>query len=1048
MGNGDGLTWVEDFGRPDFSSARLPSSHEFQLALFPIQPYDGQRAVDALRNIARLTAGVPPEIFARLGLNDFFALDFAPPNIPAVIEFVENYDGVRHRSIVGGREVELSLENICNALRLPVGTTMCPRLKQKQHLADWYSKEVRGVLIWYVKTKVDPDGNPENEDLDWASIVRKTWESEIGFLQQHFWTDKYEGKARTCLGQTLTHFLIQMGIIVAGEPVPVQPGVANVVPEEEDPSDLIFEGDTEDLEEGDSASIGGWNTSDFETLDGGLARRTLENTVSTGRAQADEAGPSSPYRGLRADARPLVVERRGHEPATGYTGANSPRTTLWMETIRNIYAARPEATEELEPTEGGTELSKEEDDEDDGDEATTPIMSPDVPVMAIDRDPGNRVVSPRQGSPGAGSLESGDREAAEVLTQLSEEPVRTEKRKCRLRRLGSSSELDVEVPKRAKLPDHPVLMDTNLSNEPRPSVGNDDVHALALEPEASKRNNRTETITETTGTREDTGKKRVDEGADENLDPVVNTTGAQAGQHHTSSSPRRAHEAGSSGTRTPEAGPSEITNPCSSHRYQTLSGCARYALEPDASRRTETGTDRCKKPVYEGADENLDIWVDLGAQAGQHHTSSSPRRTHEAGSPGNRTPEAGPFVAPGRCRARSGGTEKMTKGDEKSVGSKTHDTVTLTPNNMSVRTASLTPDDESVRTVSLTPEPLFVTPGKVKPTPVAVGASNTSTITPTGEASSLSREPVETRLTPLQKEIGKGLEVLIRYRKFGNIPPMKVPETHFSHRINLANYDIEGKSDEQIRITVAELLTEVEHEVRQAGSVYFRILMKAFAGSADVVPHWSQACEWVMNKYVDLQKRCKNLTNTEEHLVRDLEALQPAVDALDYLRGRHKELQAVVNRLTEDVKKLQRQKVALAVGVRAAVSWEGDRTVDSWDSLTQYWGAPLSEDLNFMFSSLPRRQHTQLLNEYYAKLAESIRQTKLDVKAALETQKEITRKEHEEALKQTELQETEGTSASRRALIPQPKDLVNILDKTELLLAAVRDEEMEEMGGQ
>ncbi|KAL3679817.1 hypothetical protein R1sor_022773 [Riccia sorocarpa] len=597
--------------------------------------------------IARLTAGVPSEIFARLGLNDFLALDFVPPNIPAVIEFVENYDAVRHRSIVGGREVELSLENIRDALRLPVGTTMCPRLKQKQHLADWfdfydgrkkvywsntclkpgwatifelinaillcrrYSKEVRGVLIRYVKKKVDPDGNPENKDLDWASIVRKTWESEIGFLQQHFLTDKYEGKARTCLGQTLTHFLIQMGIIVAGEPVPVQPGVANVVPEEEDPSDRISEGDTEDLEEGDSASTGGWNTSDFETLDGGLARRTLENTVSTGRAQADEAGPSSPYRGLRADARPLVVERRGQEPATGYTGANSPRTTLWMETIRNISAARPEAIEELEPTEGGTELSKEEDDEDDGDEATTPIMSPDVPMMAIDRDPGNRVVSPRQGSLGAGSLEPGDREAAEVLTQLSEEPVRTEKRKRRLRRLGSSSESDVEVPKRAKLPDHPVLMDTNLSNEPRPSVGNDDVHAQALEPEANKRNNRTETITKTTGTREDTGKKRVDEGADENLDPVK-----EHGQY--------------------------LDNDVHVH-----------ALEPDASRRTETGTDRGKKPVYEGADENLDIWVDLGAQAGQHHTSSSPRRTHEAGSPGNRTPEAGPSVAPGRDYAEA-----------------------------------------------------------------------------------------------------------------------------------------------------------------------------------------------------------------------------------------------------------------------------------------------------------------------------------------------------------------------------------------------------------
>ncbi|KAL3683674.1 hypothetical protein R1sor_001696 [Riccia sorocarpa] len=1317
--------------------------------------------------IARLTAGVPPEIFARLGLNDFLALDFAPPNIPAVIEFVEKYDAERHRSIVEGREVELSLENIRNALRLPVGTTMCPRLKQKQHLADWFDFYDGRKKVYWSNTCLKPGWAPIFELINAILLCRR--------------------------------YSKEMGVIVAGEPVPVQPGVANVVPEEEDPSNRISEGDTEDLEEGDSASTGGWNTSDFETLDGGLARRTLENTVSTGRAQADEAGPFSPYRGLRADARPLVVERRGQEPATGYTDANSPRTTLWMETIRNISAARPEATEELEPTEGGTELCKEEDDEDDGDDATTPIMSPDVPVMAIDRDPGNRVVSPRQGSPGAGSLEPGDREAAEVLTQLSEEP--------------------------------------------------------ALEPEASRRNNRTETITETTGTREDTGKKRVDEGADENLDPVVNTTGAQAGQHHTSSSPRRAHEAGSLGTRTPEAGPSK-------------------ALEPDASRRTETGIDRGKKPVYEGMDENLDIGVDLDAQAGQHHTNSSPRRTHEAGSPDNRTPEAGPSVAPGRdyaeaerryrerlseieadfkerwnqivmpwaqqllwavhiceldmhsawrqtrmihkerliefarygsaafalraipipdleriilenraeqhlkelwiypplpcdnfehehdvcehgcskvachfCRVcapaaltaqserdvykragfdqkgeplfsgwgfgvhhaqqlpdpmdrlyrptvwmppsdlegappvvdaegdhrdgtsgndapvdventprddrldgeekvtpedqkserteplspqdydqrsdgtekvssdeemsnetekltseeqrsggtekltpdeqRSGGTEKMTRGDEKSVGSKTPDTVTLTPDNM-----------------------------KNEAHPVAVGAPSTSTITPTGEASSLSREPVETRLTPLQKEIGKGLEVLMRYRKFGNITPMKVPETHYSHRINLANYDIEGKSDEQIRITVAELLTEVEREVRQAGSVYFRILMKAFAGSADAVPHWNDACEWVMNKYVDLQKHCKNLTNTEQHLVRDLEALQPAVDALDYLRGRHKatvkktlvlDLNGLLVKIAKDVEnmhhvrfmgykvekpkdkricyvvrqgaflflvqclkqfniivwssrrsdnldavikdletknlipfKLKEHSKAiwaqeqceayhtyredhrggvlyakpldkmydLNLSTRSALlvddsveknstnhpyqavhppsfdlfsvkrptdtfllrtlypwlekfaKWKGDtisfvqahgreiQTVDLWDSLTQYWSAPLSKDLNFMFSSLPRRQQKQLLNEYHAKLAESIRQTELDVKAALEAQKEIIRKEHEEALKQTALQETEGTSASRRPLIPQPKDLVNIVDKTELLLAAVRDEEMEEMGGE
>ncbi|KAL3700912.1 hypothetical protein R1sor_018934 [Riccia sorocarpa] len=137
------------------------------------------------------------------------------------------------------------------------------------------------------------------------------------------------------------------------------------------------------------------------------------------------------------------------------------------------------------------------------------------------------------------------------------------------------------------------------------------------------------------------------------------------------------------------------------------------------------------------------------------------------------------------------------------------------------------PDDVSVRTASLTPETIRLTPEEEQSTPMAAGDPNTTRITPTGERSSrIITKPYFTGkattgivlpdLNKFQEEICKGLEVLMRFRRLGNIPPMVVPETHYSHRINLANYDIEGKFDEQIRISVAELLTEkLTEEVKQ-----------------------------------------------------------------------------------------------------------------------------------------------------------------------------------------------------------------------------------------
>ncbi|KAL3675485.1 hypothetical protein R1sor_025433 [Riccia sorocarpa] len=256
-------------------------------------------------------------------------------------------------------------------------------------------------------------------------------------------------------------------------------------------------------------------------------------------------------------------------------------------------------------------------------------------------------------------------------------------------------------------------------------------------------------------------------------------------------------------------------------------------------------------------------------------------------------------------------------------------------------TEIMMPDDVSVRTASLTPETVRLTPEEEQSTPMVVGDPNTTRITPTGEGSSrIITKPyfmgkvlagiALPDLNKFQEEICKGLEILMRFRRLENIPPMVVPEMHYSHRINLANYDIEGKSDKQIRISVAELLTEVEREVRQAGSVYFRISMKIFVGTDGVVPRYNEAVGWIGKRYTELQKRCTDLSNMERRLLQDLDALQPTVDALKYLRHKQKEVvevEAVVEKLTEEVKQLRIQKSALAVGVRACVAWEGDRVL-------------------------------------------------------------------------------------------------------------------------
>ncbi|KAL3686568.1 hypothetical protein R1sor_009142 [Riccia sorocarpa] len=396
-------------------------------------------------------------------------------------------------------------------------------------------------------------------------------------------------------------------------------------------------------------------------------------------------------------------------------------------------------------------------------------------------------------------------------------------------------------------------------------------------------------------------------------------------------------------------------------------------------------------------------------------------------------------------------------------------------------------------------------------TPSGEGSSQGANITPSGESSSRGadvtssgkgtspetvtdvpgqvvehgREPVESPLTPSQLEIVKRLEILMRFQRFGNVPPMQVPETHYSHRINLANYDIEGKSDARIRIAVAELLTEVEREVRQAGSIYFRILHKIFVGAGGDVPRYDEACEWIANKYVEMQVRCRNLTNTEYRLLNDLRELQPTAEALKHLQHRQKELRYVVEKLTLEVKILRRQKVALAVSVRSTVSYEGEgehvlgifaENEELKEQVAQLkselesrgdckhgtsiftcsgpvgpasrvLGVPVAEDLAFMFSSLPRRQQSDLQSEYLRKVTDARMPRLTDVEAALEATERKHQAEHDEWAKRKPPLPDEEAKRKPRPLVPQSGHAVEKDGMAEVLLQAARDPEMEAMPG-
>ncbi|KAL3679777.1 hypothetical protein R1sor_022733 [Riccia sorocarpa] len=126
-------------------------------------------------------------------------------------------------------------------------------------------------------------------------------------------------------------------------------------------------------------------------------------------------------------------------------------------------------------------------------------------------------------------------------------------------------------------------------------------------------------------------------------------------------------------------------------------------------------------------------------------------------------------------------------------------------------------------------------------------------------------------------------------------------------------------------------------------------------------------------------------------------------------------------------------------------SWSGDTILfvkshagelhseDSWSCLTRYWSVPSKEDLDFMFSSRPRKQQSALHTEYWVKLGEARRQTVDDVEMVLQR--------GGEGDDQGEDDEPQGPG---RTLVERPRYLAEIEGRIEVLLEATRDAEMEE----
>ncbi|KAL3693359.1 hypothetical protein R1sor_007010 [Riccia sorocarpa] len=255
--------------------------------------------------IARLTAGVPPEILSRLGLDDFLSLQFAKPNTEAVAEFRRNYIKDTHQSTVRGQQINLSLEAIRDAFHLPAGTTMCPKMKKGLHIEDWFDYYDEKKKAFWSNLCLKPGWAPILELLNALLLCRRYPKEVTGIIQ---------------------------------DVAPVDPGPENQVPQEGDSS------------EDESIPPGDHHEEDDEplVLVGGGVEPPANDQPAAQDTIMEEVLPNDPSREGSAEAGQSLPSHAKAGPSSSYreeSGAN----------LGSTQTNKLERSKDLEPTNSGSE---------------------------------------------------------------------------------------------------------------------------------------------------------------------------------------------------------------------------------------------------------------------------------------------------------------------------------------------------------------------------------------------------------------------------------------------------------------------------------------------------------------------------------------------------------------------------------------------------------------------------------------------------------------------------------------------------------------------
>ncbi|KAL3701025.1 hypothetical protein R1sor_019047 [Riccia sorocarpa] len=106
-----------------------------------------------------------------------------------------------------------------------------------------------------------------------------------------------------------------------------------------------------------------------------------------------------------------------------------------------------------------------------------------------------------------------------------------------------------------------------------------------------------------------------------------------------------------------------------------------------------------------------------------------------------------------------------------------------------------------------------------------------------------------------KEELQDALRLLQRFRDFATMPDLGVITLSLKERTSLATWDCANKTADEVRIAVADLLVEVETEVRHAARVYVQYLMKIFMGTSTCIPRWEDAEGFIVDKFEKMQSR-------------------------------------------------------------------------------------------------------------------------------------------------------------------------------------------------